>query len=217
MKTNVASAARRRRNRAAQQGPSTYAKKCENELHRMLRNFLIALFFVSSVPQFHLRDTQGATHTAAEWGGHKAIVLYFITVDCPVGNSYVPAMNRLREAYAARGIGFYAVQADPSVAEAEVVRYARDYRYSFPLLLDPAQTLVRYTNATVTPQVAVLSPAGSLLYLGPVDNRVEDFGKQRPQATQSYVRDVLDAVLSGKTVGVASHKSIGCAIPRNAQ
>jgi peroxiredoxin len=181
----------------------------------MLRNFLIALFFVSSVPQFQLRDTQGATHTAAEWAAHKAVVLYFITVDCPVGNSYVPEMNRLREAYAARGIAFYAVQADPSVAEAEVVRYARDYRYSFPLLLDPAQTLVRYTNATVTPQVAVLSPEGKMLYLGPVDNRVEDFGKQRPQATQSYVRQVLDGVLSGKAASVAGHKSIGCAIPRN--
>jgi hypothetical protein len=47
-----------------------------------------------------------------------------------------------------------------------------------------------------------------------VDNRVEDFGKQRPQATQSYVRQVLDAVLGGKAIEVASHKSIGCAIPR---
>lgn len=179
----------------------------------MLQKILIALFLASSVPQFQLRDTQGATHTAAEWVGQKAVLLYFVTVDCPVGNSYVPEMNRLREAYAARGVGFYGVQADPSVAEGEVVRYARDYRYSFPLLLDPAQTLVRHTNASVTPQVAVLSPEGKMLYLGPVDNRVEDFGKQRPQATQSYVRQVLDAVLEGKAISVVSHKSIGCAIP----
>src|SRR5450432_449302 len=180
----------------------------------MLQKFLIALFFVSSAPQFQLRDTQGATHTAAEWAGRKAVLLYFVTVDCPVGNSYVPEMNRLREAYAGRGIAFFAVQADPTVAEPEVVRYARDYGYSFPLLLDPAQTLVRHANATVTPQVAVLSPEGAVLYLGPVDNRVEDFGKQRPRATESYVRQVLDAVLSGKAISVASHKSIGCAIMR---
>jgi peroxiredoxin len=180
----------------------------------MLQRFLIAFLLVSSAPQFQLRDTQGAVHTPAEWAGHKAVLLYFVTVDCPVGNSYVPEMNRLREAYAARGIAFYAVQADPTVAEAEVVRYARDYRYTFPLLLDPAQTLVRHVNATVTPQVAVLSPEGNVLYLGPVDNRVEDFGKQRPQATQSYVRQVLDVVLSGRPVSVANHKSIGCAIPR---
>ena len=120
----------------------------------MLQRLLLAFFFVSAVPQFHLRDTQGGMHSAAEWAGRKAVLLYFVTVDCPVGNSYVPEMNRLREAYVARGIAFYAVQADPSVQEADVVRYARDYRYSFPLLLDPSQTLVRHANATVTPQVA---------------------------------------------------------------
>jgi peroxiredoxin len=180
----------------------------------MLERLLIVLFLGSSAPQFQLRDTQGATHTAAEWAGRKAVVLYFVTIDCPVGNSYVPEMNRLREAYAARGVAFYAVQADPAVAEREVVGYARDYHYSFPLLLDPAQTLVRHVNATVTPQAAVLTPEGKMLYLGPVDNRVEDFGKQRPRATESYLRQVLDAVLSGKTVAVGGHKSIGCAIPR---
>jgi len=181
----------------------------------MLQKILVALLFVSSAPPFHLRDTEGAGHAASEWAVKKAVVLYFITVDCPVGNSYVPEMNRLREAYAGRGVGFYAVQADPAVAEAVAVKYARDYRYTFPLLLDPAQILVRHVNATVTPQVAVLSPEGRLLYLGPVDNRVEDFGKQRPKATQNYVRDALDAVLNGKPVNVASHKSIGCAIPRS--
>ncbi|HSU69618.1 MAG TPA: thioredoxin family protein [Tepidisphaeraceae bacterium] len=181
----------------------------------MLQRFLIALLFVSSAPQFQLRDTQGAGHTASEWAAKKAVVLYFITVDCPVGNSYVPELNRLHEAYAARGIGFYGVQADPTVPQATVAKYATEYRYTFPLLLDPTQILARYVDATVTPQVAVLSPEGRLLYLGPVDNRVEDFGKQRPKATQTYVRDALDAVLSGKPVTVASHKSIGCAIPRS--
>ena len=40
--------------------------------------------------------------------------------------------------------------------------------------LDPAQILVRHVNATITPQAAILSPDGKLLYLGPIDNRVED-------------------------------------------
>src|ERR1017187_7021388 len=181
----------------------------------MLATILIALFFASSVPQFQLRHTEGATLTPPAGAGRKAVLLFFVTVDCPVANSYVPEMNRLREAYARRGIAFYAVQADPSVAEAAVVRYARDYRYSFPLLLDPAQTLVRHTNATVTPQAAVLSPEGKLLYLGPVDNRVEDFGKQRPRDTEGYLRQVRDAVLRGRAIRAASHKSIGCAIPRS--
>ena len=180
----------------------------------MLGNLLIAFFFVTSLPQFQLRDTQGGIHTSAEWANQKAVVLFFVTTDCPVGNSYVPEMNRLREAYGARGVGFYAVQADPTVANDMVARYARDYRYSFPLLLDPTQILVRHANATITPQAAILGPDGKVMYLGPIDNRVEDFGKTRPRATEAYVRTVLDSILTGKGVIFGGHKSIGCSITR---
>lgn len=180
----------------------------------MLSNLLLAFFFVSSSPQFQLRDTQGAVHSSAEWAKQKAVILFFITTDCPVGNSYVPEMNRLRDQYAARGIAFYGVQADPTVADDVVARYARDYRYTFPLLLDPAQVLVRHVNATITPQAAILSPDGKLLYLGPIDNRVEDFGKSRPRATEPWVRQILDSVLAGTAVPFTTHKSIGCSITR---
>src|SRR5947209_4398202 len=105
--------------------------------YRMLTNLLLAFFFASSAPQFQLRDPQGAGHTSSEWAKQKAVILFFITTDCPVGNSYVPEMNRLRDTYAPRGIAFYAVQADPTVAGDAVARYARDYHYTFPLLLDP--------------------------------------------------------------------------------
>jgi peroxiredoxin len=165
--------------------------------------------------QFRLRDAQGGVHTPAEWSGQRAILLFFVTTDCPVGNSYVPEMNRIHDAYAPRGVSVYAVQADPGVAEADVARYARDFRYGFPLLLDPGQVLVRHTNATVTPQAAILLPDGRLVYLGRIDNRVVDFGKNRPQATQSDVRMILDAVLSGKSTAYSTTKSIGCAIPRS--
>jgi peroxiredoxin len=181
----------------------------------MLGRILIALFLSSGAPQFQLRDTSGGLHTTTEWASHKAVVLYFVTIDCPVGNSYVPEMNRIHDAYTARGIAFFAVQADPSVREADVAKYAKEYRYTFPLLLDPQQVLVRHANATITPQAAILSPEGKVVYLGPIDNRVVDFGKARPRATESYVREDLDAILDGKAVPVAAQHSVGCSIPRN--
>ena len=167
-----------------------------------------------AAPAFHLRDTTGAVHTEAEWQGRKAIVLFFTTTDCPVANSYVPEMNRIREAYAAQGVSVFAVQAETTVDDGAVAKYAQEFRYSFPLLLDPKQTLVKLVNATITPQVAVLSPSGKLLYLGRIDNRVEDFGKTRYQATHADLREALDAVLAGKPVPNPTTKSIGCAINR---
>jgi peroxiredoxin len=161
---------------------------------------------------FHLRDTVGATHTPAEWSAAKAVVIYFTTTDCPIANSYVPEMNRIHDAYVARGVAFFAVQTDLTIPEADVVKYARDFRYSYPLLLDPQQRLVRLAGATITPQVAIFAPSGTLLYLGRIDDRVADFGKQRLKPTTLDLRDSLDAVLAGKPVPRATTKSIGCAI-----
>lgn len=170
--------------------------------------------FAAGAPDFHLRDTQGAVHTPAEWAAAKAVVVYFTTTDCPIANSYVPEMNRIHDAYALRGVAFFAVQTDLTIAEADVVKYARDFRYSYPLLLDPQQFLVRRAGATVTPQVAIFAPDGKLLYLGRIDDRVADFGKQRLTPTVTDLRDSLDAILAGKPVPHDRTKSIGCAIGR---
>lgn len=175
---------------------------------------LLASSCLSAGPDFHLRDTSGAIHTGAEWTGHKAVVLFFVTTDCPVANGYVPEMNRIRDAYASKGVAVYGVQAETAVADDAVARYAKEFRFAFPLLLDPRQVLVKLADATVTPQAAVLSAEGTVLYLGRIDNRVEDFGKTRFQASQADLRDALDAVLSGKPVPRPKTRSIGCAINR---
>ncbi|HUB31441.1 MAG TPA: redoxin domain-containing protein [Bryobacteraceae bacterium] len=173
-----------------------------------------AALALASVPQMRFRDTAGGMHTTAEWSGAKAVLLFFVMTDCPVANSYVPEMNRIHEAYARRGVEVYAVQTDTTVPDATVAAYARDYRYGFPMLLDPRQQLVALAGATMVPQAAVLSPDGRVLYLGRIDNRVVDFGKQRPQATEADLREALDAVLAGRPVPHPFTKSVGCAINR---
>lgn len=167
-----------------------------------------------SAADFRLADTHGAVHTPSEWHGHPAVVLFFVSTDCPVANSYVPEMNRIRDAYASRGVLFFAVQTDTTAPESAVARYAADYRYAFPMLLDPHQALVRLADARMVPQAAVFDAEGQRVYLGRIDNRVEDFGKQRYHATEADLREALDAVLAGKRPPHATTKSIGCAITR---
>ena len=62
----------------------------------MLRNLLVAFFFVTSLPQFQLRDTQGGIHTPAEWANQKAVVLFFITTDW-VGTPTFLSADRVRQ------------------------------------------------------------------------------------------------------------------------
>ena len=173
---------------------------------------LSVLAAADRVPQFALRDTEGATHQPDEWAHARAVAIFFVTTDCPLSNGYVPEMNRIEQAYAPRGVRFYAVQGDTTVPDQEVRQHARDFAFRFPVLLDPHQILSRYTGATITPEVAVLSPDGGLLYLGRIDNRVEDFGKIRVQATELDLRDALDAVLAGRPVPHPRTHAIGCSI-----
>jgi peroxiredoxin len=163
--------------------------------------------------QFALRDTEGKVHDRAEWGRYRAIVVYFAMTDCPVSNGYVPELNRIHDAYAGRGALFLAVTVDLKLTRAAAAGYARDYGYRFPVLLDAQRTLARLAGATISSQVAVLSPAGRVLYLGRIDDRVADFGVHglRPRSTD--LRDALDAVLAGRPVPHSVTKSIGCAVP----
>ena len=183
----------------------------------MVKAFLLSAALATAawgaaLPQFTLSDSAGGSHASAEFASAKAVVLFFITTDCPISNGYAPEMNRIAQAYASRGVRFYGVMADLTTPLAEVRKHAKEYGFAFPVLLDPKQTLIRFAGATITPQAAVLQPTGALTYLGRIDNRVEGFGEQRPRATENDLRDALDEVLSGKPVAMPSTKAVGCSI-----
>src|SRR5271170_3781329 len=149
----------------------------------------VAAFAVNRRPEFALRDTRNVLHSSDEWNGKKAVVVFFTTTDCPLSNNDVPEMNRTRRDYEARGVAFYAVQADTTIADAEVVQHTKDYQFSFPVLFDPHQILAKMTGATTIPSAAVLAPDGMLLYLGRIDNRAEDFNIRRAEPTKFDLRE----------------------------
>lgn len=173
---------------------------------------LFLLLMAMSLPHRPFTDTAGIAHSTSEWEGKRAVVIFFVTIDCPLSNGYVPEMNRIARDYGTRNIAFYAVQGDATIPTPDVRRHAKEFGYTFPYLLDPEESLAAYTGATTTPEAAVLSPKGDVLYLGRIDNRIVDFGKQRPKPTEFDLRDALDAVLSGKPVPHPRTTALGCAI-----
>jgi thiol-disulfide isomerase/thioredoxin len=160
-----------------------------------------------------LRDVDGIEHRQAEWESKRAVVIFFTTTECPLSNGYIPEMNRLQKEYASRNVAFYAVEVDTTIADRDVRKHAKDFAIAYPVLIDKRQTLVQLTGATATPEVAVLSNKGAVLYLGRIDNRVEDFDQHRNVVTEHDLRDALDAVLAGRAVAHATSKVVGCAIP----
>jgi hypothetical protein len=162
------------------------------------------------------RDTAGRLHAVTATPA-RAVVLFFITPDCPVSQGYVPEMNRIQQVYAPRGVAVFAVQGDSVYSEADFRRHAAEYAYRFPVLLDPRQDLVRHTNARVTPEAVVLSPQGRVLYQGRIDDRIVSLGTRRQQATSLDLRNALDDVLAGRPVRQPKTLAFGCFITRRAR
>jgi hypothetical protein len=137
----------------------------------------------------------------------------FIAPDCPISNGYAPEILRIAAAYEARGVAFFAVHADPRVSRETAQRHAQEYGYTFPVLLDPGQTLARRVGATVTPEGAVLDANGKVVYLGRLDDLYYSFGRRREAATSHELRDALDAVLADRPVERPRAPALGCEIP----
>src|SRR5438128_2356052 len=102
---------------------------------------LVLLLMASLLAQawsFKLDDSAGRPHSPQEWRPRSAVVLLFISADCPISNRYAPSINQLATEYGARNAGFYGIQSDPDITPAAARQHAGDYGFHFPILLDPA-------------------------------------------------------------------------------
>jgi Flp pilus assembly protein TadD/mono/diheme cytochrome c family protein len=136
-------------------------------------------------------------------------VLVFTTTDCPISNRYAPEIQRLASRFEGRAY-FRLVYPVPTDTDAAIREHVKKFGYRFEWVRDHDQKLVRQTGATVTPEVAVLDAAGTMVYRGRIDDRYIAFGRDRPEPTVRDLERSLDAVLAGKPVPLPRTRAIGC-------
>lgn len=137
-------------------------------------------------------------------------VLFFITTDCPIANSFAPEIQRIVTEYRPRGVSFSMVYTDLRQPEAAMRKHASEYGYDSPVLLDQGRVLSRAHGVTVTPEAVVVAADGKRVYRGRIDDRYLAPGKYRLQPTTRELRDAIDAVLAGRPAPVAETKAAGC-------
>ncbi len=142
----------------------------------------------------------------------RPAVFIFVRTDCPISNRYAPEVQRLASRFKSDGLQFFLVYPDPDEAPAAIRKHLQDFNYSLEALRDPQHALVKKAKAQVTPEAAVFSATGRLLYHGRIDNRYVDFGRDRPEATERDLENVLQAISEGKTSRFVSKPAIGCYI-----
>jgi hypothetical protein len=144
--------------------------------------------------------------------GARATVFVFTATDCPIANRYAPEIQHLARTFAARGVRFWLVYANPHEPVASIRDHLRRFQYAVPALRDPEHDLVRLTRVTVSPEAAIVAPGGALLYHGRIDDRWVDFGRDRPSPTRRDLAEALSAILDGKPVAQTGPPAIGCTL-----
>jgi hypothetical protein len=143
----------------------------------------------------------------------RANALFFVMSDCPVSNAYAPEIQRACRDYRARGISCALIYEDVDLEAAAVRRHQHEYGYrDIPAAVDRRRALATAAGVSVTPSAVVIGRGGAVRYRGRIDNLYAALGKTRPNVTEPYLRNALDAVIAGRTVPVAETPAIGCRI-----
>jgi thiol-disulfide isomerase/thioredoxin len=172
---------------------------------------LLCLLGAAGYAQQGVTDLEGRQADPWAAASGKLVVLVFVRTDCPISNRYAPTIQRLSAQYADRA-RFWLVYPDKDETPASIRKYLHDYGYKLPALRDPRHSLVKLSQAHVTPEVAVFSADGQLFYHGRIDNWYESFGHARPAPTTHDLDDALRATLAGKSVAPNQVGGVGCYI-----
>jgi AhpC/TSA family len=157
------------------------------------------------------RDIEGNEHGWAS-ASKKTTVLVFINTDCPIANSYHPALAKIIDDFAGKDLDMVLVHANPKLSEKQARDHSREYNIEWPVALDPNQEIAQAVLARVTPEAFIVDKAGHVQYRGRIDDQHVALGKKRPKPTREDLRIAIEEVLAGKPVTVQDTKAVGCLI-----
>lgn len=171
---------------------------------------LLAIPVFASDPEtsLELRTPDGRLVKPLSSENQKPKVFVFLMHDCPVTNASAPELARVAAEFEPKGVQFFGIYTSETAAE--VVAHRRDYGLSFEALLDPELQLARLVGATRAPEVAIVSPDGTVLYRGRIDDRATKPGTMRAVPRRRDLHLALEAILQGRQPEPRFTNSMGC-------
>ena len=169
-------------------------------------------------PPFAIADTAGKTWNLADLKG-KTVILEWTNDGCPYVRKHYGGGNMQalqREATAAGKVWLTVISSAPG-NQGHVTAAAADQltaeRKAAPsaVLLDPTGTMGRAYGAKTTPHLFVIDPAGTLVYMGAIDDRPSSDPADIPGA-RNYVRAALADLDAGRPLADAVTRPYGCSV-----
>lgn len=177
-----------------------------------MRSVLTALIFsvaalLPATGPVTLHEAGGRKHVVALT--NRVTVVVFVSALCPISNEYVDRMIALYRDFSPRGVGFVFVNSNVNETDAEVRDHAAAAGFPFPVYRDHHNALADRLKASVTPEVFLLDRTGSVRYQGAVDD-----ARNPARVKVPYLKEGIEALLSGRPAPRSEAKATGCTIKR---
>src|SRR5262249_26122550 len=122
------------------------------------------------IDNLQFTDADGKTLSLHDLKGKKAIVLVFLSFDCPISRSYAQPLADMAKEFAANGVAFIGLTVNQDETPAEVAKHAKEFNLTFPVVLDRKLAAADAVKAEITPEAFVLDGDFVLRYRGRIDN-----------------------------------------------
>lgn len=169
-----------------------------------------------TIKDFKLRNVDGKIVSLANYPAAKGFIIVFTCNHCPFAKRYPDRMNQLNKRYKSKGVPLLAISSADTTAYdedayPEMVKRAREGKYSFPYLYDPLQTVARDFAASKTPHAFVIWKQHDHWTIN-YDGGIDDNGAEPAKVRHRYVEDAVEALLAGREVTIKQTRSVGCSI-----
>jgi peroxiredoxin len=166
----------------------------------------------TEAPQFDLPGVDGQNHSLDTYRDAEALVLVQSCNHCPYVQAWEGRLSAIARDYAERGVRVVAINSNdaanyPEDSFEEMQKRASAQGFAFDYLYDEPQAVARELAAERTPEVFLFDRDRRLLYHGAIDDSRDEEG-----VSQRYLRNALDAVLSGQEPAVSESPAVGCTV-----
>jgi peroxiredoxin len=165
-----------------------------------------------------VQDRQMKAHTGSQVSlsriaGTSGTLVVFWSRACPWVDRYEDRLLSIAREYQERGIGVIAVnpndrQAYPDESFDAMQEQAESADYPFPYAVDEGSQIARAFGASRTPEVFLFDSQRQLVYSGAID----DNPRTADGVDSAYLRNAIDALLSGSEITNPATKTFGCTI-----
>lgn len=166
------------------------------------------------IPNLTFQDEQGKSFSLYDLKDRRAIVIVFLSFECPVSNGYTAPLANMQRQYEKHGVSFLALTVNEDDSRAQVAKYAAEFKIPFPVYKDEKFTAADALKADVTPECFVLDGGYHLRYRGRIDNSYTERLKKHAQITEHNLQQAIGELLSGRPISTAATTPIGCPILR---